>query len=111
MQGLETTKNMNQTSALRSVPEFVELQRDLESLELLENRDRFLKVIPALTGDADPVALDRALRLDLRVLDRLPDLARDVGIDALLEEAPLLPGRDRGSWVRDVHAHEVVAAL
>jgi len=55
------------------------MQRDLESFDLAQHRDHLRQVIAVPAGDTDPVALDRAIHLDLRLIDHLLDLASAVG--------------------------------
>src|SRR5579862_7279947 len=57
-----------------SVPEIHELQRLLE-LEGADARHDGLQVIALLAGDAELIALDRGLHLELAVLDGLHELA------------------------------------
>src|SRR5579872_947600 len=93
-----------------SVAEVVELQRQVD-LRAAQQLDRRLQIVALLAGDADLLALDAGLDLELRVLDEARYLPAGLGIDALPEEH-LLTGRgevDLG--LLDVEAGEVDAAL
>src|SRR5690606_10808163 len=71
-------------AAGRSVAEVVELQRQLE-LGALEQRDRGLQVVALLAVDAQLVAVDLAVDLELGVLQRRLDLLGELALDALLD--------------------------
>src|SRR5258708_37047005 len=69
---------------VRSVAEIHVLQ-GVGDLEALDVGDRGLQVVAFLAADAQLVALDRGLDLELRALDLLDDRARQLGVDALLD--------------------------
>src|SRR3546814_5363250 len=66
----------------RSVAEVVELKRQLEFLAAQQRHHR-LQVVALLAGDAQLVAFDLAVDLELGVLDRALDLLRQLALDAL----------------------------
>src|SRR5882724_2284171 len=69
-----------------SVAEVLEHEIDLQLVLLAARQlDRALQIVTALPGDADGVALDGALDLELAVLDRLDDGLRLLGLDPLHE--------------------------
>src|SRR3954470_21806081 len=78
------------------VPEVHVLQRLLD-LEAPDERDRFLQVVALFAADAELVALDRGLDLQLRVLDRLHDLLGELLVDALLDHDLLALGIARSA--------------
>src|SRR5262249_53829097 len=89
-----------------SVAEVDELHRDGEVLPA-QPLHHGLQVVALLPRDADLVALDRRLHLELRVLHQLHDLARLVDRDALLQVDRLLRGpRGSGLGVLEGHALE-----
>ncbi len=68
----------------RSIPEIVELQRDLK-LGLAQQRHRLLQVVALLAADPQLVAVDLGLDLELGLLERGDDLLRQFLLDALLD--------------------------
>lgn len=68
-----------------SVAEIDILQR-LVDLAFLDQRDGGLQVVAFLAADAQLVALDRDLHLDLRALDRLDDFLGEFALDTLLDQ-------------------------
>src|SRR5207249_6336457 len=74
-----------------SVTEVRELHGDAEIVLAEELRDR-LQLVLLLAGDAQLVALDRDLHLQLRLLGELHHLAGLVGRDPLLKVDPLAGG-------------------
>src|SRR3546814_19773332 len=70
------------------VPEVYVLQGLLD-LQVLDQRDGRLKVVALLAGDAQFVALDSRLDLQLAALDPLGNLLGDLLVDALFERADL----------------------
>src|SRR5437868_8140182 len=69
-----------------SVPKILESQIHLQLVLLAAHHlDHCLQIVAALAGDADGVALDRSLDLELAVLDRLDDRLRFLRLDPLHE--------------------------
>src|SRR5579872_280987 len=93
-----------------SVPEVVELQRQVE-LRAAQQLDGRLQVVTLLAGDPDLFALDAGLDLELRVLDEARDLPAGLGIDPLLEEDLLAGGGEGGLRLLHIQAGEIDAAL
>src|ERR1700682_160614 len=71
------------------VPEVVELEWHAE-LAGAQERDHRLQLVAALAGDAQLLALNGGLRLQLAVLDAVLELARHFRVDALAQRDLLL---------------------
>src|SRR6266446_1013817 len=84
-----------------SVPKILEPQIHLQLVLLAAHHlDHRLQIVAALAGDADGLALDRPLDLELAVLDRLDDRLRFLRLDPLHEAEHLrdvLPALLEGS--------------
>src|SRR5262249_33535400 len=82
---------MPRSVSILSVAEIHILQRLLD-LHRLDEGDRFLQVVALLAGDAQFVALDRDLDLELAVLQLLDDLLGKRLLDTLLDDHLLALG-------------------
>jgi hypothetical protein len=92
-----------------SVPEIDVLQRQLVLL-LAQQRDGLLQVIALLAADAHAVAHDRGLHLELALLDRLDDLLRERGVEALAQRDALARALAGDLGLVDLQARDVDAA-
>src|SRR5690606_15079911 len=89
-----------------SVAEVVELQRQLELLPA-QQRHRRLQVVALLAGDAQLVAVDLRIHLQLGVLERGLDLLRQFALDALLDGDLLARAGQGGLDVAELQAARV----
>src|SRR5678815_1074454 len=75
----------------RSIAKIHKLKFEVQVLRSSDERDRLLQVVALLSRHTHDLFLDRALNLELRILDELDDLPSVVRVDALFDLGDDLP--------------------